>query len=346
MRAMGGLPRAVLTLRSPSGYILYVISNATEDVPLTIASAAGKAILLGEHAVVYARPAIAVPVAGVRAEAEVMTLPPGEAGVIIAEDLGHTFALDGEDQADGGHALRITARNTFDQLGIGESERNLRIALRSHIPIARGMGSGAACAAAIVRGIAAHLGYHLTSRAVSDLVYRTEVIHHGTPSGIDNTVVSYEKPVYFVRGRTIDVFWVGTPFSLLIADTGIASKTMDTVRDVRLAWQANPARHESLFDAIGQAVDEAREAISLGDLARVGWLMNHNHRLLQTLGVSCDELDALVEAARSAGAIGAKLSGGGKGGCMIALVSEDVRERVASALLLSGAASVIYTTVQ
>ena len=313
---------------------------------MSTATAPGKAILLGEHAVVYGRPAIAVPISDLRATASVETLPPDQEAQIIAYDLGCRYYLDRTYEDDAAGPLQLTARNTLDHLDIPTSERNLLITVRSEIPIARGLGSGTAVATAIVRALAGHFERHLVSQAVSELVYRTEVLLHGTPSGVDNTVVAFEKPVYFIKERCTDVFWVGKPFELVIADTGIPSRTRDMVLAVRARWREDPARYEELFDQIGEAVDAARQAIAEGDTGHLGALMNRDQKLLHELEVSNETLDELIGAALAAGAKGAKLSGGGGGGCLIALVDEQTRADVSSALLLGGAARVICTTVR
>lgn len=313
---------------------------------MTKASAAGKVILLGEHAVVYGRPAIAVPVSDVRATAEVTPLA-GDVGVlIVAEDLGQSYRLDEPPETDAACALGATVRNTLQHLGVQAETQALRISVRSQVPIARGMGSGTAVATALVRALAKHYGRHLTSGAVSDLVFRTEMILHGTPSGIDNTVVAFEKPVHFQRDQGAEILEVGIEFALLVADTGIQSKTRDAVEGVRRAWRADRARYERLFDRIGAIVEEGRQAIVAGQVGELGRLMHHNQLLLRDLGVSSPELDRLVHAAEGAGAKGAKLSGGGKGGCMIALVDDGTRAEVTSSLLSAGACRVIATTVR
>jgi mevalonate kinase len=207
------------------------------------------------------------------------------------------------------------------------------------------LGSGAAVATAIVRALGAHLGRSFDAATVSALVYRTEEIFHGTPSGIDNTVVAYEQPVYFCRGEPIQVLEVERLFWLVIADTGAPSLTKATVADVRAAWQREPARQEGVFDQIGAVVDAARRAIVDGDVGALGPLMNGNQRLLRLLGVSSTAIEGLVEAALSAGAGGAKLSGGGRGGNVIAAVRAVDIEPVREALLVAGAKRVIATCV-
>ena len=173
-------------------------------------------------------------------------------------------------------------------------------------------------ATAIVRALSAHLGCPLDAGTVSALVYRTEEVLHGTPSGIDNTVVAFERPVYFSRGQPIETLEVERPFWLAIADTGAPSLTKATVADVRAAWQREPARMEGIFDQIGAVVDAARRAIEEGDVGRLGPLMMANQRLLCLLDLSLPAIERLIEAALSAGARGAKLSGGGRGGNVIA----------------------------
>lgn len=304
------------------------------------AFAPGKAILLGEHAVVYGRPAIAVPVSQVRATASVEPTPPGSGLTLVAADLGRSVRLQ---EATGDDPLAVIARQTLAYLDAPEPDGVLTIA--SSIPIAGGMGSGAAVSTAVARALAAFVGAELSAAEVSRLVFEVERLHHGTPSGIDNTVIAYERPVYFVQGREPEVVRVGAPLPLLIADTGISSPTREVVEAVRRRWEAEPARYDFLFDRIGELVEEARDAIDAGDLYALGMRMDQNHELLQEMGVSSPELDDLVEAARMAGALGAKLSGAGRGGNMIALVEEEADE-VEESLQEAGAARVIYTVVR
>jgi mevalonate kinase len=207
---------------------------------------------------------------------------------------------------------------------------------------ARGQGSG-------VRGQEVAISHQLSAispEEVSALVYEVERLHHGTPSGIDNTVVVYGRPVYFVRGQPPQPFHIGRPFMLAIADTGVRSPTKIAVGDVRRAWEREPARFEALFDRVAAVVEVARLAIAAGQPERLGPLMDENHALLHEIGVSSPELDALVAAARGAGALGAKLSGGGRGGNMIALVTRETAPQVADALRGAGAVRVIITEVR
>jgi mevalonate kinase len=311
---------------------------------MTEAAACGKVILVGEHAVVYGQPAIAVPLAGPRARATVTAAPTGSGIVLVARDLGTTWQVEPEGVMTGDEALPFVVARTLRHLGLPGTP-DLHIELTSDLPVASGLGSSAAVAVSLIRAIAGYFGRRLEPAAVSALAFEAERLQHGTPSGIDNTVVAYEQPVWFVRGQGMETFAVGRPLRLLIGDTGLASSTRDVVGDVRVAWQGEPARYEALFAAIGQISHWARQAIEQSDLPALGRLLSENHRLLQNLGVSCGELDRLAAAATSAGALGAKLSGAGRGGNMIALVQPEAADAVATALRAAGARRVVATEV-
>ena len=309
---------------------------------LTVAHAPGKVILFGEHAVVYGRPAVAVPVLDVQATAVVEDALPGSGITIVAKNLLHTFNLFDAPRND---PLRTIVSATLSRLGVG-MKADLKITVSSAIPVARGLGSGAAVSTAIARALGEHLGQWLTSRAVSDLVFETEKIHHGTPSGIDNTVVAFEKPVYFVKDKVMDVLWVGEPFQVVIGDTGVVSQTWVAVGDVRAAFEQDRERYEEIFDEIGTLAHMGRRAVEAGDVGAMGRLMDANQKLLQLIGVSSPELEGLIEAARQGGALGAKLSGAGRGGNMIAAVTPETASQVSMMLRLAGAQNVILTEVR
>ncbi len=309
---------------------------------MTVGRAAGKVILFGEHAVVYGRPAVAVPVTQVEAQAQIADGAPGQGITIVAQDLARVYRLS---EAAPDDALRAIVSGTLEHVGVG-LEHDLTITVRSTIPIARGLGSGAAVSTAIVRALGRHFDRRMSSQAVSDLVYETEVLYHGTPSGIDNTVVAFQKPVYFVKGQEMEIFEVGRPFLLVIADTGVSSPTKVAVGDVRRAWEKAPQKYDRLFDQMGAIAQAGRAAIERGEIEEMGRLMDENQSLLRSIEVSSSQLEALIEAARQGGALGAKLSGAGRGGNMIALVTADTCDQVSAALRQAGAVKVIVTEVR
>ncbi len=331
---------------------------------MTSASAPGKIILFGEHAVVYGRPALAVPVTQVHADVEVSDSD--HAGIWIHAPRVDLHAELNSLPSD--HPIASVIHN-FLFLSRVAPFPNLDIRIDSTIPVASGLGSGAAVTVALLRALSSHLDHPMSDEQVNAFAFEIEKLHHGTPSGIDNTVITYAKPVYFVKhparaetrversaaetrrasedeaGYEAETFKVGQPFTIVIGDTGIPAPTKESVGDVRKLWQADKAKWERVFDQVGNIVKQAREKIEKGEWESLGELMNQNHVLLQEMTVSSPELDRLVEAARTAGALGAKLSGGGRGGNMIALVEPDLAEAVSRSLKEAGAKNTIITEV-
>lgn len=279
-------------------------------------SAYGKIILLGEHAVVYGRPAIALPIplaveAAVRKEGDginvliprwgieqkVRPSAPGFAGIIAT---------------------------LMSQIGL--ANENMTIEVFPHIPRAMGLGGSSALAVAILRAADEAYGLQLSDGRINELAFECEKTAHGTPSGIDNTVATYGAPLLYQRqqdeaqqqARFTNVT-LGQPLEMVIGVTGKESLTADTVARVRASWQQYPDRYESLFDQIGQLTTIGHDALQDGRLEELGELMNLCHGYLNALQLSTPELEELVHLARRHGAIGAKLTGGGGGGSMIAL---------------------------
>ena len=304
-------------------------------------SAPGKIILFGEHAVVYNRPALAVPVNQVHADVEV--LDSSRAGIWIHAPVIDLHAELTSLPAD--HPIGSVILNLFQRFDISQTP-NLEINVSSTIPVAAGLGSGAAVSVALTRALSSFLSHPLSDDEINPLVFEIEKLHHGTPSGIDNSVITYNMPVYFIKGQPIETFKTGKPFTIVIADTGIPALTKESVGDVRRLWLKDTNRFEYIFNEISQISLIARRSIESGRPELLGELMDHNHELLQEMTVSSPELDALVFAAKDAGALGAKLSGGGRGGNMIALVDQLKAESVASALISAGAKRTIITEIQ
>lgn len=312
-------------------------------MPATSASAPGKVILFGEHAVVYGRPAIAVPVGEVRAKAIITAdplSPPGSVR-IQSPNIGiDTMLAD----LPGTHPLAAVVLSLKSALDIPYLPA-CKIRISSTIPVASGLGSSAAVSIAIIRSLSTFLGISLMDEQISQIAFEVEKLHHGTPSGIDNTVIAYNMPVYFLMGRPIERFSIGVPITLVIGDSGISSPTSRTVADVRRAWQDEPQHYEAMFNKIGDIVRSARDAIESGRLEDLGALMNDNHQILADMRVSSPELENLITAAREAGALGAKLCGGGRGGNMIALAEPQNITAITESLESAGAAHTISTHI-
>jgi mevalonate kinase len=311
-------------------------------MPAFTATSPGKIILFGEHAVVYGEPAIAVPISSVQTRAIVNAVIGGSSGEIQidAPDISLSAAVM---ELDPNHPLRAAVVAVVGNKDPGEIPA-CKIQISSTIPAASGLGSGAAVSTALIRAFSAFLGQRLTDEQVSHLTFEVEKIHHGTPSGIDNTVIAHQKPIYYLKGEPFQFLSIGTPFSILIAGSGIPGQTKEAVQQVRQNWINDPDRYDSLFKSIGEISKMAKELIDTGSLADLGPLMDENHILLQQLGVSTPELDLLVDTARKAGALGAKLSGGGLGGNIIALVDEGI-DQITKALTKSGAIYILNSLI-
>ncbi|RPJ23846.1 MAG: mevalonate kinase [Chloroflexi bacterium] len=307
---------------------------------MTQSSAPGKIILFGEHAVVYGRPALAVPVVQVHADVDVSDA--ARAGVWIDAPGVDLHAELNTLPSD--HPIASVINNLFFLSHVSPFP-NLGIEITSTIPVASGLGSGAAVTVALTRALSSHLNYAMTDEEINAFTYEIEKLHHGTPSGIDNTVVTHARPVYFVKGQPIETFKVAEPFTMVIADTGIPAPTKESVGAVRKLWEADKVQWEKVFDEVEEISFAARRVIEEGWIKMLGALMDENHTLLQQMTVSSPELDHLVEAARNAGALGAKLSGGGRGGNMIALVEPETAERVSVVLKDAGAQNTIIAQI-
>lgn len=301
-------------------------------------TAVGKIILFGEHAVVYGQPALAAPVGAVSARA---TLHSAQGEWIDVRTFGRRYRLAQAHERD---PLALSLKLAVEHCG--RRLQDLELTLESTIPVAAGLGSGAAVATATVRAVADYFDVALSPESIAALTFESEKLLHGKPSGIDNTVIAFERPIVFVKGEAPEPLTTARPFQLVIADSGVASPTRLTVGDVAAAHARERERFERLFAEVGELVQAARVIIEGGDPRDLGPLMDENQRLLETMGVSAEVNERLCQAARDAGALGAKLSGGGRGGNSLALVTGDTAAQVAAALQAAGATRVIVTEIR
>jgi mevalonate kinase len=226
-----------------------------------------------------------------------------------------------------------------------ETGQGVRIVMQSTIPMGRGMGSGAAVSVALVRALCAGLNRKLNAKQICELARIAEKEFHGSPSGVDSAVVAYDAPVYFVKGRPVRSISINaSTFHFLVADTGIESPTIEVVTDVCAAREKNRATYDSFFWEIGSLASVSRKILDSGSPMELGLCMNRCHRALQLIGVSCPELDRLVAVAMAHGALGAKMSGAGRGGAMIVLLrNSDDADRIGAELTSAGAETIFAT---
>jgi hydroxymethylglutaryl-CoA reductase len=295
--------------------------------------AAGKVILLGEHAVVYGRHALALPIPGA---VTARVSPGGSGSTITIPEWGVDRRIDADDPTGIGPAVLLIMRE------FGIEDGSYRIELHSALPRAMGLGASAAFAVALARAFARELGLELDDGAVNAIAFKCEQLAHGTPSGIDNALATYSKPLLFRKDDALEL----EPLELselppvVIACSNTPGLTREQVARVRARRERNPERLEAIFSEMDQLSRDGAQALCAGDHGRLGELMDIAQGLLNAIGVSTAELEGMVELARAAGAAGAKLTGGGGGGSIVALCPGK-QEAVRDALQAAG-----YRTIE
>ncbi|WP_280270760.1 mevalonate kinase [Nocardia wallacei] len=316
------------------------LTDTAPDRATGTGRAHGKVVLIGEHTVVYGMPAIAIPMSGLSAHA---TLRPPEADspppAPSAHRLGHddalevrfTCSVDTIPAGSGAAAATAAALRCWDPHG-----RPWEVRIRSDIPPARGLGSSAAAAAASVRAVADLCGAALDERSLYRLVQTGEKVTHGRPSGVDAAAVTATGPIRFAAGiaRPIPT---RVNAGLVVADTGESGSTRQAVDSVRARLQHDHANARRLLTRAAELAEGAAADLADGDASGLGVRLTEFQRLLRELGISTTELDRLIAAALKAGACGAKLTGGGLGGCVLALVEPHRTAAVREALTAAGA---------
>ena len=276
----------------------------------------GKVILFGEHFVVHGVPGI---VSAIDSTTDVEVKRIGEGIAINDERKG----AKGYTEKKRAHQKESMER-MLKTMGIDPRKAALEIWLGGNLPGFSGIGASAASSVAIARALAEECEMDLSDERINEIAYEAEKAYAGTPSGIDNTAATYGGLIWFRRNlkggpNTIEKLGPREPVEIIIGNTGIVANTKEMVAGVADRKKRNPEKYNPLFRQSEELAFAARRALEEFDLRRVGRLMNENHRLLQEIEVSCEELDYLVNLAREQGALGAKLTGGGGGGCMVAL---------------------------
>lgn len=322
-----------------------------------------KVILFGEHSVVYGHSAIALPLKNLRMRAvvtscnESLSSAPRESSASASreylasasrESSASTTNLDSHiilscldftgklsEIPTRFNSIRTAIRASLEFAGwSGES---LRIFTESDFPAERGLGSSAAAAGAVIRAILDYYGVAASDDEIFKLTQTAECVAHGRSSGLDATATAASWPVRFSRG-CFDRMEINMRAWLVLADSGCKGMTRETVEALRSRLESNPVEVGSQLNKLGEIAAVAEDDLAFGRIENMGKQMTFAHRILADLGISTAKLDALVDAACQHGALGAKLTGGGGGGCVIALAdSEDAAKRVSEAFKNAGA---------
>jgi len=289
-------------------------------------SAPGKMILFGEHSVVYGKTAV---VLAIDRRAKVFAEKRSDKKIFIdADNLGFSGYFEDDvyypvrGKAWRGRnlaALNVSARKTLDYIGI-DVGANLKV--RSMIPIAVGLGSSAAICVATVSAIERLHDSGLKPEEISKLAFEGETVIHGKPSGVDNNVSTFGGVMSYDKENGIKRHKLSHNIPFIIGNTNKKRSTKRMVENVAALRERNLKEFEKILDSMGIIADEGLSALLKADIYRIGDLMNFNHGLLSALGVSTMKLEILCHTSRNNGALGAKLTGAGGGGCMIA-ISED-----------------------
>ena len=290
----------------------------------------GKAILFNEHFVVHGVPGI-VSAIDSAADAEVKK---GAKGINVTDE---RTGAKGYAEKKKLQQLESIER-MFKAMNMDPKKVTIDILLGGNLPGFSGLGASAASSVAIARAIAEEFELDLPDEKINDIAYEAEKAYAGNPSGIDNTAATFGGLIWFKKNlsggsNTIETLSIREPVEIVIGNTGIVANTKAMVAGVAERKEQNPEKYGAIFKQAENLALKGRKALEAFDLRKVGDLMNENHRLLQEIEVSCKELDHLVGLAREQGAFGAKMTGGGGGGCMVALTPEkELQEKVAAAM--------------
>lgn len=290
----------------------------------------GKIILIGEHAVVHNEPAIAIPFTSVNTEVVIEKIN----GDTTIDSMYHQGRI-----ADAPTSIRNIVETFYAVCSyLKQPTENMHLTITSTIPAERGMGSSAAVATALVRALFNFFNTELTDALLNQFVSISEKIAHGNPSGLDAKVVSSGQSIYFIKDKTAEFFHTDLPAYLVIADTGVEGDTGEAVTAVGQLVADSTSNGKTLIKELGRLTNKARKLIEEKQVQTLGEILSLAQEKLAALSVSNDKLDRLVTTAKAHGALGAKLTGGGRGGCMIALVdTNDKALEMALQLIKAGA---------
>ena len=295
----------------------------------------GKTILFGEHFVVYGLPAIA-----------------SSLGVFTTADInvtkGNGWSINDQRPATPGYkekkyneAMQSIA-NIINYLKITIENQRLEISFAGDLIATSGVGASAAQCTSLARALSETFHLNFDDEKINEAAYEGEKAYHGTPSGIDNTASTYGGLIWFVKNtgggkNTMDLLQSPKKMLIVIANSGITASTTKVVTDVRLLKEAKPESFEEIFGEYKRLAEEAKKALIEGDIATIGNLMNQNHKMLQKITVSGEINDKLVGIALENGAIGAKLTGTGRGGLVICLAENvNMQEKIGNAIEKKG----------
>jgi mevalonate kinase len=292
----------------------------------------GKAIVFNEHFVVYKIPAIVSAIGK-------YTLAKVEPINTSGWELNDNRKATPRYKEDKINQQKDSINRMIQKMDIDLSKNGIEITLEGNLYCASGIGASAASCVAITRALSQHFQITLTDEEINDIAYEGEKGYHGMPSGIDNTASTFGGLIWFEKSENnvMDKIELQNPVEIVMGNTGKVADTAKAVAGVRERKEKDPEKYDPIFDRAENIAYLAKDAFQDEDYREIGKLMNENHKLLQQIEVSSRELDFLVKLARDHGALGAKLTGGGLGGNIIALTpGRDLQDKVATAIEKEG----------
>ncbi len=304
----------------------------------------GKAILFGEHFVVYGKASIA---SGISKKTTATLVEGKEPGFKI---------IDKRPAADGYIEKYAEAQRESVELmnaavwHLDFDASPVEVTIEGDLYCASGVGASAASCVAMARAVSEHFSLDLSEEQINFCGLEGDKAYAGTPSGIDNTCSTYGGLIFFRKNldggpNQMDQITLGKPLDILLVSTGVTTKTKLAVDGVRERKEKDPEYYEPIFDQAEEVAIKAKDALAQGNLIKVGQLMDENHELLQEIRVSHPKLDHLVDLTRENGALGAKMTGGGMGGYMIALFSDEETQEMAARVCESEGFKVIRARI-
>jgi len=300
----------------------------------------GKAILFNEHFVVYGTPAIVSAIG----KYTVAKVEPYDKLEMKLEDNRNATPDYKEEKLE---QQKDSLNRILKAMNVDISKNGIKIELGGNLYAASGIGASAASCVAIARALSEYFNLNLSDEKINDIAYEGEKGYHGTPSGIDNTASTFGGLIWFEKAdpNIMERITLPSPVEIVMGNTGKVADTSAAVAGVRERREKYPEKYREIFEKAKNIAFLARRAFQDEDFEEIGKLMNENHKLLQQIEVSSRELDFLVDVARDNGALGAKLTGGGLGGNMLALTpGKDLQEQVANAIEKEGF-QVLKTTI-
>lgn len=299
-----------------------------------IGIAPSKLILVGEHAVVHGQPAIAIPFPLIGVKATITSIP----GEVFLNSTLYKGTMDKAPEFLKG--IVSTIKHTLVMLDI--PSKDLSIKVESSIPTGKGLGSSAAVAIAIIKSLFAYSDRAYTDEEVLFLANIAETHAHGSPSGIDPLTVNSKNPVWYKKGTPIEYIKPDSEFHFVVADSGREADTKTAVGTVTELMKSAPDKIQATMSRLGDITHQVRDALETSSKQVLGYLLTEAQKELVTLGVSDGGLNKLIQLAMDEGALGAKLTGAGNGGCIIALAKNEFHAKQLTEKLLRGGADKVW----